>query len=155
MVPIQGAERPDDPDYPRVSGYVSRPACYKSTRQHISFFVNRRWVLSRMLATAVEGAYKTLLLSGRHPVAVINIQIDPTLLDVNVHPAKTEIRFLKERRVFAAILRAVRAALLEEPQMPQWQSQQTTHDNTAVSVDEAPEEELREEDLEDEAGEAQ
>jgi len=113
-------DRSEDLEYPVVTGYVSRPTCYKSTRQFISFFVNRRWVLSRMLTSAVEGAYHSLLLTGRHPIAVINIQIDPTLLDVNVHPAKTEIRFLKERRVFAAVLRAVRQALLEEPAMPQW-----------------------------------
>jgi DNA mismatch repair protein MutL len=123
MVPLISDEQTDDPERPRVSGYTSLPTCYKSTRQHISFFVNRRWVLSRMLTAAVEGAYHSLLLSGRHPIAVINIQVDPALLDVNVHPAKTEIRFLKERRVFAAILRAVRAALLEEPEMPQWSSQ--------------------------------
>ena len=121
MVPMSGNEHPENPEYPVVHGYVSRPACYKSTRQHISFFVNRRWVLSRMLTAAVEGAYHSLLLTGRHPIAVVNVQIDPSMLDVNVHPAKTEIRFLKERRVFAAILRAVRGALLEEPEMPQWQ----------------------------------
>jgi DNA mismatch repair protein MutL len=120
MVPVGSAEPVSDNERPIVSGYTSRPACYKSTRQHISFFVNRRWVLSRMLAAAVEGAYHSLLLTGRHPIAVINIQIDPTLLDVNVHPAKTEIRFLKERLVFATVLRAVRAALLEEPEMPEW-----------------------------------
>ncbi|MBV9711072.1 MAG: DNA mismatch repair endonuclease MutL [Ktedonobacteraceae bacterium] len=120
MVLVGSTEQGDDAEHPVVNGYVSRPTCYKSTRQHISFFVNRRWVLSRMLTAAVEGAYHSLLLTGRHPIAVINIQIDPTLLDVNVHPAKTEIRFLKERRVFAAILRAIRAALLEEPAMPQW-----------------------------------
>lgn len=124
MVRVSGVERPDDATYPIISGYVSRPTCYKSTRQYISFFVNRRWVLSRMLTSAVEGAYHSLLLTGRHPIAVVNIQIDPTLLDVNVHPAKTEIRFLKERRVFAAILRAVREALLEEPEVPQWQARQ-------------------------------
>ncbi len=124
MVPVGSTEQSDDTEHPIVNGYVSRPTCYKSTRQHISFFVNRRWVLSRMLTAAVEGAYHSLLLTGRHPVAVINIQIDPTLLDVNVHPAKTEIRFLKERRVFAAILRAVRAALLEEPEMPQWKARE-------------------------------
>ena len=120
MVAIMGADHPDDAEYPVVTGYVSRPTSYKSTRQHISFFVNRRWVLSRMLTAAVEDAYHSLLLTGRHPIAVVNIQIDPTLLDVNVHPAKTEIRFLKERRVFAAIQRAVRRALLEDPEMPQW-----------------------------------
>jgi DNA mismatch repair protein MutL len=120
MVPVQGEERPADPGHPVVYGYTSRPVCYKSNRQHISFFVNRRWVMSRMLNSAVENAYHSLLLTGRHPIAVMNIQIDPALLDVNVHPAKTEIRFLKERRVFAAIQRAVRAALLEEAAMPEW-----------------------------------
>jgi len=128
MVPAGAPAQPDrsdDLEYPIVTGYVSRPTCYKSTRQFISFFVNRRWVLSRMLTSAVEGAYHSLLLTGRHPIAVINIQIDPTLLDVNVHPAKTEIRFLKERRVFAAVLRAVRQALLEDPTMPQWKSHDT------------------------------
>ncbi|HTI13954.1 MAG TPA: DNA mismatch repair endonuclease MutL [Dictyobacter sp.] len=149
MVPIHSEEREDDGEYPVVTGYVSRPTCYKSTRQHISFFVNRRWVLSRMLTSAVEGAYHSLLLSGRHPIAVVNIRIDPSLLDVNVHPAKTEIRFLKERRVFAAILRAVREALLDEPEVPQWQpkgisarstfaeSQQVVQDDTEQDQDEA------------------
>ncbi|HTK09392.1 MAG TPA: DNA mismatch repair endonuclease MutL [Ktedonobacteraceae bacterium] len=135
MVSLQSGEssRGDNEGRPVVSGYVSRPVSYKSTRQYISFFVNRRWVLSRMLTSAVEGAYHSLLLPGRHPIAVVNIQVDPGLLDVNVHPAKTEIRFLKERPIFAAILRAVRAALLEEPQMPQWQSRRST---TASQVEE-------------------
>ncbi len=124
MVPISSGERSANNEYPLVNGYVSRPSCYKSTRQYISFFVNRRWVLSRMLTAAVEGAYHSLLLTGRHPIAVVNIELDPALLDVNVHPAKTEIRFLKERRVFAAVLRATRAALLEEPEIPQWRPKQ-------------------------------
>src|SRR5438105_10369174 len=121
MVSISSLDgRDEDPERPVVNGYTSLPACYKSTRQHISFFVNRRWVLSRMLTAAVEEAYHSLLLAGRHPIAVVNISLDPTLLDVNVHPAKTEIRFLKERRVYAAVLRAVRRALLEEAEMPTW-----------------------------------
>jgi len=124
MVPIQSPAQSDDDKRPVVNGYASRPVSYKSTRQYISFFVNRRWVLSRVLTAAVEDAYHSLLLPGRHPIAVVNIEVDPGLLDVNVHPAKTEIRFLNERRVYAAIQRAVRAALLEEPQMPQWQSRQ-------------------------------
>jgi len=125
MVPISSLDgRDDDPERPVVSGYVSRPTCYKSTRQHLSFFVNRRWVLSRMLTYAVEEAYHSLLLSGRHPIAVVNIQLDPALLDVNVHPAKTEIRFLKERRVYAAVQRAVRSALLQETAIPEWGGKQ-------------------------------
>jgi DNA mismatch repair protein MutL len=122
MTPISSLDglRDDDPERPVVTGYTSLPACYKSTRQHMSFFVNRRWVMSRMLSYAVEEAYHSLLLAGRHPIAVINIAIDPAQIDVNVHPAKTEIRFLRERRVYAAILRAVRRAVLEQADMPQW-----------------------------------
>src|SRR2546428_1368132 len=121
MVPISSLDgREEDPERPVVTGYTSLPACYKSTRQHISFFVNRRWVLSRMLTAALEEAYHSLLMTGRHPLAVVNIVVDPTQIDVNVHPAKTEIRFLKERRVYAAVQRAIRQAILEEAQMPGW-----------------------------------
>ncbi len=103
---------------PRVSGYISRPSCYKSTRQFLSFFVNRRWVQSRSLSFAVEEAYHSLLLTGRHPVVVINVTLDPALLDVNVHPAKTEVRFLRERQVYAAVQRATRAALVATAEAP-------------------------------------
>jgi DNA mismatch repair protein MutL len=121
MVPLSSLDgKDDDPERPVVSGYISLPTSYKSTRQHMSFFVNRRWVLSRMLSYAVEEAYHSLLLTGRHPIAVVNITVDPTQIDVNVHPAKTEIRFLKERRVYAAVLRAVRQAVLEEAGIPKW-----------------------------------
>ena len=130
MIAVSDVEHSDDAQYPRVSGYVSRPTCYKSTRQHISFFVNRRWVHSRVLTAAVEEAYHSLLLTGRHPIAVVNIQLDPALLDVNVHPAKTEIRFLKERRVFAVVVRAVRQVLLQQPEMPQWQSTRSSKEHT-------------------------
>ncbi|HEY7343456.1 MAG TPA: DNA mismatch repair endonuclease MutL [Ktedonobacterales bacterium] len=104
---------------PRVSGYVSRPSCYKATRQFISFFVNGRWVQSRTLNYAVEEAYHSLLLTGRHPIAVINIALDPAEMDVNVHPAKTEVRFLRERLVYAAVQRAVRAAVLATAETPE------------------------------------
>jgi len=73
-----------------------------------------------MLSYAVEEAYHSLLMAGRHPLAVVNITVAPTQIDVNVHPAKTEIRFLKERRVYAAVQRAVRQAILEDAQMPAW-----------------------------------
>ena len=136
MIPISSLDgKDDDPERPVVNGYVSRPTCYKSTRQHLSFFVNRRWVLSRMLTYAVEEAYHSLLLSGRHPIAVVNIQLDPALLDVNVHPAKTEIRFLKERRVYAAVQRAVRSALLQETAIPEWGGKQ---DSGALAGPTAP-----------------
>ena len=114
-----GSETTPDPDRPRVGGYVSKPTCYKATRQYLSFFVNGRWVQSRTLSYAVEEAYHSLLLAGRHPVAVVNLTLDPWLLDVNVHPAKTEIKFLRERQVYAAVQRATRAAILDSASAPE------------------------------------
>ncbi|HEX2349371.1 MAG TPA: DNA mismatch repair endonuclease MutL, partial [Ktedonobacterales bacterium] len=116
----EGGDAPTpDPDRPRVGGYVSKPTCYKASRQYLSFFVNGRWVQSRSLSYAVEEAYHSLLLAGRHPVAVVNLTLDPWLLDVNVHPAKTEIKFLRERQVYASVQRATRAALLDSASAPE------------------------------------
>ncbi|HEY7354849.1 MAG TPA: DNA mismatch repair endonuclease MutL, partial [Ktedonobacterales bacterium] len=129
---------------PRVSGYISRPTCYKSSRQYLSFFVNRRWVQSRTLSYAVEEAYHSLLLAGRHPIAVLNLTLDPALLDVNVHPAKTEIKFLRERQVYGALQKAVRAALLEVSEAPHlaprafspitWPGEQATRPGEALAA---------------------
>jgi DNA mismatch repair protein MutL len=159
MVPITSLDgRDEDPERPVVSGYASRPTCYKSTRQHLSFFVNRRWVLSRVLTYAVEEAYHSLLLSGRHPIAVVNIQLDPALLDVNVHPAKTEIRFLKERRVYAAVQRAVRSALLQETAIPEWGGKQDSEapvDHTIPAKDAYGQEEMPQDEGDEDAELAQ
>lgn len=95
-----------------VEGLVAPPSEAKGSRGHLSIFVNGRWVQSRALVTAVERGYANLLPSRRYPVAIIGLNIDPTLVDVNVHPAKTEVRFRDERMVFSAVLHAVRDALL-------------------------------------------
>ncbi len=101
-----------------VDGYVSQPNITRSNRNCISFFVNRRWVQSRTLAYAVEEAYHPFLAPGRHPVAAINISLPPDEVDVNVHPQKTEVRFMREREVFALIQRAVRRVISENFSMP-------------------------------------
>lgn len=94
-----------------VNGYVGQPSLTHSNRTHISLFVNRRWVQNRALVFAVAEAYKDLLPPGRHPVAVLNLSARPRDVDVNVHPAKAEVRFSRERQVFGDVQRAVRAAL--------------------------------------------
>jgi DNA mismatch repair protein MutL len=94
-----------------VYGYVSPPAHSRSNRQAMHFFVNTRAVGSRMIQYAIQEAYHTLLMVGRHPICVINVQVEPELLDVNVHPAKSEVKFRDERAVFRAVQRAVRSAL--------------------------------------------
>ncbi|MEO8287178.1 MAG: DNA mismatch repair endonuclease MutL [Chloroflexota bacterium] len=95
----------------QVYGYVSPPAHSRSNRQAMHFFINKRAVQSRMLQYAVAEAYHTLLMVGRHPISITNVVIDPSLLDVNVHPAKSEVKFRDERAVFSAVQRAVRSSL--------------------------------------------
>jgi DNA mismatch repair protein MutL len=149
MVPISSLDgKDDDAERPVVSGFTSLPTCYKSTRQHMSFFVNRRWVLSRMLSYAVEEAYHSLLMAGRHPLAVVNISVDPTQIDVNVHPAKTEIRFLKERRVYAAVQRAVRQTILKDAHMPGWGNDTAISNQNAMNRTITPDERLPPESIE-------
>ncbi len=103
---------------PVVRGLTSRPAAFKSTRSHMQIFVNRRWVRSTTLTHAIEEAYHGLLLTGRHPISVVLITLDPALVDVNVHPAKTEVKFARDRQVYAAVQRAVRAAILATTEAP-------------------------------------
>jgi DNA mismatch repair protein MutL len=109
----EAIERP-----PAVTGLTSRPACYRSNRNDIIILVNRRWVRSASLTYAVEEAYHSLLLAGRHPISVVSIAIDPALVDVNVHPAKTEVKFARERQVYAVVQRAVREAIVQTTEAP-------------------------------------
>ncbi len=104
----------------QVTGYTSDPSFSKPNRNYITFFVNKRLVQSRLLTYAVQEAYHSLIMAGRFPVAVLLIEVDPAQVDANVHPAKTEVRFLYERAVFAAVQKAVRAALVAHASMPIW-----------------------------------
>ena len=97
----------------RVRGVVSRVGHTKATRAQQSFFVNGRWVRNRVLGVALEEGYRSMLMGGRHPVAVLFLDVPAAELDVNVHPAKTEVRFLREREVFGAIRHAITTTLAE------------------------------------------
>ena len=101
---------------PLVTGAVSQPRLSRGSRDGIVLAVNGRPISSRPLVYALEECYQGRLERGRHPVAVIDIGIDPGLVDVNVHPAKREVRFREEGTIFAALQRAVRASLsVSEP----------------------------------------
>jgi DNA mismatch repair protein MutL len=96
---------------PLVGGLVSQPRLSRGSRDGITVAVNGRPISSRALVYALEECYAGRLERGRHPLAVLDVGIDPELVDVNVHPAKKEVRFRDEGAVFAALQRAVRAAL--------------------------------------------
>ncbi len=119
-----------------VTGMVSSPAVSRSGRGYLSFFVNRRWVNSRLLAWAVEEAYHGLLMAGKHPIAVINISIPPEELDVNIHPAKSEVKFQNERMIFSAVQKMVRRALVEQMPVPRIEETATAYASPAQKMPE-------------------
>lgn len=104
---------------PMINGYTSPPSLSRASRAYLSFFVNGRWVQSRLLAGAVEKAYEGWLGTGRFPISIINISIAPQFVDVNVHPTKREVRFSQEPIVFNAVYGAIRRVLSERAPIPQ------------------------------------
>lgn len=96
----------------RVSGYVVKPLCGKSNRSFQNFFVNNRFVKSVTCTVALEQAYKNSIMTGKFPACVLNIDVAPNIIDVNVHPAKIEVRFSNEKIVFNSIYFAVKNALI-------------------------------------------
>ena len=115
---VQGAVSGGEALAPLVTGYVSLPSLTRPNRSQIELFVNRRYVEDRQLTFAVVQAYHTLLPVGRFPLAVVFVEIDPAQVDVNVHPQKVQVRFVDERRVFAAVQRTVRRAVVEAAPVP-------------------------------------
>ena len=102
-----------------VQGYVSKPSVSKSTRSAQAFFVNGRHVRSRTVQHAFDAAFKSLMTTDRHPIATIFLTIAPELVDVNVHPAKTEVRFTRDGDVYSAVHKAVESALLTGGLVPE------------------------------------
>ena len=94
-----------------IWGYVSTPRFNRGNRTGQSYFVNNRFIKDRGLALCLERAYKTMMPINRFPIAIIFIQIDNSLIDVNVHPAKTEIKFQRENEVHRMIFNAVKDGL--------------------------------------------
>lgn len=105
-----------------VSGFTALPDEHRANRQYLAFLVNGRWVRSPFLAHAVAEAYRAMLPGGRHPVAVIRLDVPPEDVDVNVHPTKAEVRLRNERLVYGLVQRAIREALTAQDRatVPQW-----------------------------------
>ena len=96
----------------KISGVIGKPEIARNNRINQMFFVNKRYVKDKTLSAAIEQGYKGLLTVGKHAFCVINIDINPNEVDVNVHPAKLEVRFKEENKVFKAIYHAVKENLL-------------------------------------------
>ena len=129
----------------KVGGLTSPPSLARSNRNYLSFFVNRRWIRSPLLTRATAEAYRGLLMDGQHPMAVINISLPAQELDVNVHPAKAQIKFCHEQAVFSNVQKAIEEALARTPiasskavpfsvSSGQWQSPRMIMDNEPAFV---------------------
>ena len=98
----------------RVHGFVSSPAAGRGSRAVQYFYCNGRFIRSQLLQSAVEQAYKNTLLTGRFPACVIYLELSNASVDVNVHPAKTEVKFAREKQVFDLVYHAALSALTAE-----------------------------------------
>ena len=101
-----------------VSGLIGKPELCRANRNYENLFINGRFIKNQVVASAVEDAYKTKLLIGKFPVFVLNLEVEPALVDVNVHPAKLEVRFKNDDEVYEFFYNAVSKALQETVLIP-------------------------------------
>ena len=102
----------------KVKGVIGKPVIARSNRSNQLFFVNKRYIKDKVLTSAAEHAYKGLITIGKYGFLVLNIEMNPQKVDVNVHPAKLEVRFEDENKIFKAIYHAIKDSLLKEDLIP-------------------------------------
>ena len=106
LVPVE-----ENTDIVSITGFVSKPEFAKKTRGEQYFFVNDRFIKNAYLNHAVNNAFDQLLSKDQHPSYFLKLTIDPSKIDINIHPTKTEIKFEDERAIYAIIRTAVKQAL--------------------------------------------
>ena len=109
----------------KVQGYICTPELVRANRNLETFFINSRFVKSKTMGAALEQAYQSYIPSDKFPFCVLNLEIDPSLVDVNVHPAKLEVKFSNESIVFSSIYYAVRGALATSVTRPELYEEKT------------------------------
>lgn len=114
FVPIKGSG-----ENMEISGFVSLPTCCRGSRSYQHFFVNGRYIKSRVMMAALEEAYRNQKMVGKFPGCVLHLTLRPNSVDVNVHPTKTEVKFQNEQQVFATVYHGVLAALNADKTRPQ------------------------------------
>lgn len=103
----------------RVTGYIGRSDVVKSNRNYQNFFINNRYIKSKLAIAAIEQAYTSYLPPEKYPCCVLNLTINPAIVDINVHPTKLEVKFANEKPVFEAIYHTVKSALEENVTRPE------------------------------------
>ncbi len=114
----------------KITGVIGKPSIARSNRSNQLFFVNKRYVKDKTLTSGAEQGYKGLITIGKYGFLVLNLEMDPKKVDVNVHPAKLEVRFEEESKVFKAVYHAIKDTLLKEDFMA---NKQTTYEETKIN----------------------
>lgn len=101
-----------------VTGYIAKPEINRASRQYMSFFMNARYIKNFALSKAVQNAYHTFLPIGRFPIAILSVKMDPTIIDVNVHPSKHEARLSKEAELVQLVENELRKVIRNQQLIP-------------------------------------
>ncbi len=120
----------------RVTGVVGKPEIARNTRAHQLYFVNNRYIKDKNLTAAADQAYKGIIPGGKHGFLILNIEMSPKKVDVNVHPAKLEVRFEEEGKVFKAVYHAIKSGLAK--------GENIANIEKPINIDKKPEEVLEE-----------
>tara|TARA_Y100000590_G_scaffold452310_1_gene595261 strand:- start:4882 stop:6648 length:1767 start_codon:yes stop_codon:yes gene_type:complete len=120
MLKIVNNKNLDDIKDIQIKGYISPISLHKTNNREIIFYVNNRWIQGSILKSSIEKAYYGFLRQGLYPICVIKIYLPSTEVDVNVHPAKTEVKFKQPWKIFDAIQSSVRETLLETSPLPEF-----------------------------------
>ncbi|MBQ7986662.1 MAG: hypothetical protein IJ304_05295, partial [Clostridia bacterium] len=114
----------EETSFGRIHGAIGKGDTARPNRGYQSFFVNKRYIKSLKMCATLENAYKNQIMIGKHPMAILNIEIDPKFTDINVHPTKLEVKFSKEDEVMGAIYHVVQNALYAIPNVPKIEHKQ-------------------------------
>ena len=105
-------------EHVKVDGFAGKPEIGRNTRVNQSIFVNNRYIKSKIIAASIEESYKTLMMKGKFAFCVLNITVNPSQVDINVHPQKTEVKFWNDSEIFRSVLHAIKDSLSEGITIP-------------------------------------
>ena len=125
----------------KVHGFCVKPLYAKSNRSFQNFFINDRYVKSMTCTVAIEEAYQGSIMTGKFPACILKIEIPPSIVDVNAHPAKTEVRFSDEKIIFNCIYFAIKTALMKSGLIYDFQINKETKSNNINIIEEEPKKE--------------
>lgn len=118
-----------------IKGVIGKPMIARSNRTNQLFFVNKRFIKDKTLSSAAEQGFKGLVTIGKHGFLILNLEMDPKKLDVNVHPTKMEVRFQEESKVFKAVFHAIKDTMLKTDLITNHEKEHFSDDNVDFEKD--------------------